>query len=126
EEELVERLLNDTKNNAGISRIARNPLLLTLLVLVYANTGTLSAKRHLIYTQAIKTLVSVRGRQTRAQQISESDLRTRLGCLALDIFQRKISEIPCRSEVINSLASVMPPSSYNKSSQKLTNQFIQE
>src|SRR5262249_36386435 len=43
ETDLVERLLDDTRHEPGIARIARNPLLLTLLVLIYANSGALSA-----------------------------------------------------------------------------------
>jgi len=129
EDELVARLLEDTRNQPGIARIARNPLLLTLLVLIYANSGAISARRHLIYTQAIKTLVSVRGRQTRNQQISEADLRTRLGTLALAIFRRQIAEIPRRAEVVALLASLMqrPPGADPQSSlADIADAFIQE
>lgn len=107
ETSLIDRLLEDTKLKPGIARIARNPLLLTLLVLIYANSGALSARRHVIYTQAIKTLVSVRGRQTRQQQISEADLRTRLGAVALAILRREIAEIPRRQEVVGVLSRQM-------------------
>lgn len=103
ETELVNKLIEDTRSSPGIDRIARNPLLLTLLVLIYANSGAPSTKRHLIYTQAIKTLISVRGREMRDQQLAESDLRIRLGALAVAIFGREISEIPRRSEVIKLL-----------------------
>jgi len=103
--QLIERLLGDAKLKPGIARLARNPLLLTLLVLVYANTGALSARRHVIYTQAVKTLVSVRGRETRRQQISEADLRTRLGAVALSILRRDIAEIPRRGEVLSVLSA---------------------
>lgn len=126
ETELVDRLLDDTKNRPGIARLARNPLLLTLLVLIYANTGALSARRHLIYTQAIKTLVGVRGRQTRGQQISEADLRTRLGALALGIFNRDIAEIPKRSEVQRILFPLMPASISSPTKNDVVNDFIQE
>lgn len=128
EVELVERLLEDTRNSPGIARIARNPLLLTLLVLIYANTGALSARRHLIYTQAIKTLVSVRGRQTREQQISEADLRTRLGALAVGIFSREIAEIPKRSEVVKVLTPFLSHSNNNEGASQadVANAFIQE
>jgi hypothetical protein len=107
EHELIERLLADTRNSPGIARIARNPLLLTLLVLTYANSGAVSAKRHVIYTQAIKTLVSVRGREVRKHQLSEADLRTRLGALAVAIFSRQIDEIPKRSDVVEVLSPAM-------------------
>lgn len=128
EQDLVERLIADTKTSPGIARIARNPLLLTLLVLIYANTGSVSARRHLIYTQAIKTLVSVRGRLTREQQISEADLRTRLGALALGIFQRKISEIPRRSEAVAVLAPLMNTNDIApaRGSAQAADAFIQE
>ena len=125
EAELVDRLVADTRSKPGIERIARNPLLLTLLVLIYANTGALSARRHLIYTQAIKTLVSVRGRETREQQISEADLRTRLGALALAIFQKQITEIPGRKEVVSLLAPVVAARE-DRSATEVADRFIQE
>ena len=125
EAELVDRLLADTRNKPGIERIATNPLLLTLLVLIYANTGALSARRHLIYTQAIKTLVSVRGRETREQQIAEADLRTRLGALALAIFQKDITEIPGRQEVVSLLAPLVAARE-DRSPTEVADSFIQE
>ena len=125
EAELVDRLVADTRNKPGIERIATNPLLLTLLVLIYANTGALSARRHLIYTQAIKTLVSVRGREIREQQISEADLRTRLGALALAIFQKDIAEIPARQEVVSLLAPVVAARE-DRSTTEVADSFIQE
>ena len=125
EAELVDRLVADTRNKPGIERIATNPLLLTLLVLIYANTGALSARRHLIYTQAIKTLVSVRGRETRERQIAEADLRTRLGALALAIFQKDIAEIPGRQEVASLLAPVVAARE-DRSPTEVAENFIQE
>lgn len=98
--QVVTRLIEDTNSSRGIARLATNPLLLTLLVLIYANAGAaLSARRHLVYTQAIKTLVSVRGKDTRAQRISEADLRGRLGAIAISVFSKAINEIPSRKEV---------------------------
>lgn len=128
EKELIEKLLEDTRNSPGIARIASNPLLLTLLVLIYANTGALSARRHLIYAQAIKTLVSVRGRQTREQQISEADLRTRLGALAVSIFNREVAEIPRRYEVLKILSPFLPTAENNAETSDCEsgNAFIQE
>lgn len=108
ESRLIDRLMADTRIKPDIARIARNPLLLTLLVLIYANSGAVSARRHTIYTQAIKTLVNVRGRETRNQQISEADLRTRLGALALAIIYRHVDEIPSRTEVVRIISSTMP------------------
>ena len=72
ESDLVERLLEHVKNTPGLRRISRNPLLLTLLVLIYANTGTLSARRHVVYTQAVKTLVSYRHREDYGASASRS------------------------------------------------------
>lgn len=128
ESDLIERLLHDTRNSPGIARIARNPLLLTLLVLIYANTGAVSAKRHLIYTQAIKTLVSVRGRDQREQQISEADLRTRLGALAVGIFKREVDEIPKRSDVVGILAPIIGKNrvATQDAIADQTNRFLQE
>ena len=100
ERALVERLLEQVKKTPGLRRISRNPLLLTLLVLIYANRGALSAHRHVVYTQAVKTLVSVRHREGQEQPLSEVDLRSRLGRLALAIFRREINELPSRDDVL--------------------------
>lgn len=128
ESALIDRLLEDTCSNPGIARIAKNPLLLTLLVLIYANTGAVGARRHVIYTQAIKTLVSVRARETREQQISEADLRTRLGAIATAIFERKIAEIPRRSEVTKILRRVLNPGvqAAEEASNGAVDSFLQE
>jgi hypothetical protein len=126
ERALIDKLLEDTRTNAGIGRIARNPLLLTLLVLIYASTGAVSAKRHLIYTQAIKTLVSVRGRDTREQQLSEADLRTRLGAMAVAIFSREISEIPKRTEVLRVLSKLLTVEGAHSVSESAGSAFLQE
>jgi hypothetical protein len=128
EVELIEKLLDDTRSQPGIARIARNPLLLTLLVLIYAGSGALSARRHVIYSQAIKTLVSVRGRDTREQQISEADLRIRLGALALAIFDRNIAEIPTRTEVASVLTPYLrvPEPRNDESARHISDAFIQE
>ena len=104
ERELVQRLLEYVNDTTGLRRISRNPLLLTLLVLIYANTGALSARRHVVYTQAVRTLVSYRHRETREQVLPEADLRTQLGRLAYAIYQRQVNELPSRNEVIDTLA----------------------
>lgn len=128
ENELINRLVNDIHLSPGIGRIARNPLLLTLLVLIYANSGAVSAKRHLIYSQAIKTLVSVRGRDLREQQLSEADLRTRLGALAVGIFTREINEIPSRKEAAKVISPIIAKArSLNlEEANQETDSFIQE
>ena len=103
EREIVEKLLVHVKETPGLRRISRNPLLLTLLVLIYANTGALSARRHVVYTQAVKTLVTVRHREAREKVLSETDLRTHLGNLAYAIYRREIGELPTRREVLGVL-----------------------
>src|SRR5690606_23202995 len=127
---VIDRLIDDTRNSRGIARLASNPLLLTLLVLIYANAGAaLSARRHLIYSQAIKTLVSVRGRDTRAQKISEADLRARLGAIAIAVFRRTVQELPERSEVQKILEPVISASGAldrGQPSLDVANGFIQE
>lgn len=91
---LVERLMDDCKTNPGIRRISRNPLLLTLLVMIYANSGPLAAKRHRVYSQAVQTLVSVRNRSAKQQVLSEADLRHRLGAVALETYQSPQVDVP--------------------------------
>ena len=103
EKGLIEKLLEHVRGTPGLRRISRNPLLLTLLILIYANTGSLSARRHLVYTQAVKTLVTVRHRESMEQVLSEADLRTHLGQLAFAIYQREINELPSRKEVLELL-----------------------
>lgn len=96
---LVVRLLNDCRLNPGVARLARNPLLLTLLIMIYANSGAPSAKRHIIYEQAIQTLASVRGRDAGHSPIAASDIRIRLGAVALSIYKKDSGIIPTLSEV---------------------------
>jgi hypothetical protein len=106
---IVDQIIRDCSEKPGIRRLARNPLLLTLLVLVYSNSGSLAARRHVIYSQAIKTLVSVRHREQKAKVLSESDLRNRLGSLALSVYRGEVSEIPSREEVRASLHRPQSP-----------------
>lgn len=110
EKQLIEKLFEHVKSTPGLRRISRNPLLLTLLVLIFANTGALSARRHVVYTQAVKTLVSFRHRETMEQVLPEADLRTRLGGLAFAIYQRNISELPTQREVVDTFLEFFPES----------------
>jgi hypothetical protein len=107
ENTLVERLMRDCEQNPGVGRLAQNPLLLTLLILIYANSGPLSAKRHLIYEEAIKTLSTVRGREAGHSQISAQDLRERLGAIALSVYKRESGLLPTRGEVRPQVQAVM-------------------
>jgi hypothetical protein len=83
---LVEQILDDCRSSPAIFRLARNPLLLTLLVTIYSNSGRPAAKRHRVYTQAVQTLVAVRARAAGHAPMAESELRKRLGDLALSQF----------------------------------------
>ena len=106
---VLERLLADCKQKPGIDRLARNPLLLTLLVMIYTNSGPFSAKRHTIYAQAARTLISVRHRDARPHLLSEQDLRARLGLIALSIYRQKISDVPSRNEIRKVLSEIFVP-----------------
>ena len=107
DQKIIDDILKDCAETPGIRRLARNPLLLTLLVFVYENSGAFAARRHLIYSQAIKTLVSVRHREIQRAKLSESDLRVRLGKVAMAIFRREESALPTRENVLLILSRVM-------------------
>ena len=122
---LVEKLLEDCRLNPGVARLAQNPLLLTLLVLIYANSGSLSAKRHLIYEEAIKTLASVRGREAGHAPISIQDLRERLGAVALAVYNKESGLLPTRSEVRSQIQEVMSKQRNEDVTSAEADQFIQ-
>lgn len=90
EEQLVEKVLQDCRSQRGIGRLGSNPLLLTLLVMTYQNSGRLFARRHRVYAAALQTLVEVRNRDERvsSQTFSEVDLKRRLGALALKMLRQ--------------------------------------
>jgi hypothetical protein len=104
---VVRQLLRDCAEKPGVARLAKNPLLLTLLVMIYANSGAPSAKRHRIYEEAIKTLASVRGRQTGHDPVSVQDLRERLGAVALSVYRKESGFLPTRGEVTEIVRGVM-------------------
>lgn len=104
---LVNQIMFDCEHTPGIKRIAQNPLLLTLLVMVYANSGAPSAKRHRIYGQAVQTLASVRSRQAGQNVLADADLRRRLGALALKTFQDPIGSIPTYGSVIETIGATI-------------------
>ena len=103
----VNKLIQDCTDKPGVARFATNPLLLTLLVMIYANSGAPSAKRHRIYEEAIKTLASVRGRQSGHDPVSVQDLRERLGAVALSVYRKESGFLPTRSEVSEVVRAVM-------------------
>ena len=104
---IIGDILKNCRETPGIRRLARNPLLLTLLVFIYENSGPFAARRHVIYSQAVKTLVSVRHREIQRAIVSEADLRVRLGKLAVSIFRNEASALPTRGEVLDILADVI-------------------
>ncbi|MEJ1337000.1 MAG: metallophosphoesterase [Candidatus Sedimenticola sp. (ex Thyasira tokunagai)] len=124
--QVVEQLISDCEVKPGIRRLARNPLLLTLLVIIYANSGPLAARRHLIYSQAVKTLVSVRHRGQRDRVLSEADLRHRLGMLALAVYRGSVSEIPSRQEVQRILSKQEKHLQDENQSKEEVDRFIQD
>ncbi len=119
DKEIIQSILQDCQSKPGVRRLARNPLLLTLLVFIYQNSGSSAARRHLIYSQAVKTLVTVRHRDIRHVVLSEADLRTHLGKLAVAMFRRETPALPNRKEVADVLIGL------NKTSESIID-FIQE
>lgn len=104
---LVSQLMEDCSKNPGVARLAQNPLLLTLLIIVYANSGAPAAKRHRIYEEAIRTLASVRGHEAGHAPISTQDLRERLGAIALAVYKKESGLLPSRQEVREIVRNVM-------------------
>ena len=123
---LISQLIEDCKKSPGVSRMAQNPLLLTLLIMIYANSGAPSAKRHRIYEEAIKTLASVRGREAGHQPISVQDLRERLGAMALSVYRKESGLLPIRAEVCEVVRSVMERQRQEEVSAADANSFIQK
>jgi len=122
---IISQLIIDCRRNPGVSRMAQNPLLLTLLIMIYANAGAPSAKRHRIYEEAIKTLASVRGREAGHQPISVQDLRERLGAIALSVYKKESGLLPFRSEVCDVVKQVMIRQRGEEVSSDDANAFIQ-
>lgn len=91
---LVDRFMDDCRLRPGLHRLARNPLLLTLLITIYANGGAAAARRHKVYSQAVSTLVGARAREKGQRQFSESDVRAVLGPLSLEVFQNPSQSLP--------------------------------
>jgi calcineurin-like phosphoesterase family protein len=104
---IIKQLLEDCAEKPGVARFASNPLLLTLLVMIYANSGAPSAKRHRIYEEAIKTLASVRGRQAGHPPVSVQDLRERLGAVALSVYRKESGFLPTLGEVTEIVRAAM-------------------
>lgn len=130
EEELIDRLITDCEANPSLHRIATNPLLLTLLVMTYVTSGPFAAKRHRIYENAVRTLVSIRNREHGQQVLSESDLRYRLGYLAHTVLKRKVTDLPIRKEIIDLFSEAMRKEANGSlsasASQDEARQFLQQ
>jgi hypothetical protein len=128
-ESLINQLLLDCKQNPGVGRLAQNPLLLTLLILIYANAGAPSAKRHRIYEQAIQTLATVRGREAghaKVSAVSAEDLRQRLGAVALSVYNKTSGLLPSRDEVCEVVRNVMTQQRNETVGPNEANAFIQK
>lgn len=125
QKEVVDRLVKDCTEVPGIRRLGRNPLLLTLLVLIYANSGPMVAKRHIIYGQAIKTLVSVRVRQVQREALSEADLRREMGIIAFAVYSGVVQEIPTRREIYVLLKGDPKSSFYSRDSEIEIAEFLE-
>lgn len=107
DEALINELIEDTRSIKGIRRLATNPLFLTLLVMIYINHGRPSAKRHRVYQQAIQTLAAVRSRAAGQRPVSESDLRVRLGAIAVETLKSTDAVVPSRAAAREWLRSAM-------------------
>lgn len=123
---IVKKILQDCREKPGVARLAQNPLLLTLLVMIYANSGAPSAKRHRIYEEAIKTLATVRGRQTGHDPVSAQDLRERLGAVALSVYRKESGILPTRTEVTEVIRLAMERQVARPVSQLESERFIQK
>lgn len=122
---VIRQLLADVGNIPGIRRLATNPLLLTLLIMIYANSGSPSAKRHRVYHQAVQTLVSVRSRASGQRPLSEADLRARLGAVAVAVFQDPDGAIPTRAAVEAEIKRVMETERASTVSDAEVSEFLQ-
>jgi len=125
-ESLVAKLLTDCRLNPGVARLAQNPLLLTLLIMIYANSGAPSAKRHIIYEQAIQTLASVRGREAGHSPIAASDIRVRLGAVALSIYKKDSGIIPTLDEVTKVIQKTMESQRAKSVTEEEAQEFIRK
>jgi hypothetical protein len=123
---IVNKILQDCREKPGVARLAQNPLLLTLLVMIYANSGAPSAKRHRIYEEAIRTLATVRGRQTGHDPVSAQDLRERLGAVALSVYRKESGILPTRTEVTEVIRTVMEKQVGRQVPQLDSEKFIQK
>jgi hypothetical protein len=106
-EATIDALLDDVDKTPGIASLAQNPLFFTLLVMIYANTGVASVRRHSIYQQAVQTLVAVRTRQAGQRSLSEADLRVRLGSVAFEIYSDPRGMLPTKGQLAVQVARIM-------------------
>lgn len=126
---LIERMISDCQKIPGIGRIARNPLLFTLLTMTYANHGPLAAKRHRVYEEAVETLVSVRTRfagQHEKRMLSLSDLRRRLGAVALSAYKDPRTTIPSWDQVCTKVQETISSERDAPISRKGAEEYVQK
>lgn len=123
---LVDRLIDDCQTIQGIGRLAQNPLLFTLLIMIYANSGPPAAKRHRVYQQAVQTLVSVRNRSTGQKIFSEADLRKRLGAVALSVFRDSQGTVPTWRATVDCIRSIMQHETSETITDEAAEQYIRQ
>jgi hypothetical protein len=126
DEAIATQIIDDVRQNTGLRRLATNPLFLTLLVFIYANSGRPSARRHKVYAEAVRTLAIVRSRIAGHHVISEGDLRQRIGALALHMFRDNQSSIVTRGDAIKILRVAMESTRASSVSELDAQRFLQE
>lgn len=97
------------QNNSGIRRIASNPLMLAILVLVFRNENQLSSKRFEIYEKAVVILLkdwqNAKGLLGNAI-IREHEISHILAPLAYWIHETKVSRLASGSEIKQKLFQI--------------------
>lgn len=126
DEAVATQIIEDVQQNTGLRRMATNPLFLTLLVFIYANSGRPSARRHKVYAEAVRTLAIVRSRMAGHHVISEGDLRQRIGALALHMFRDNQSSIIARSGAVSVLRRAMESTRVSAVAESDAQRFLQE
>lgn len=107
EAKVIDALLVECERRPGLGRLATNPLLLTLLIVNYANGGIFAVRRHRIYQQAVATLVSVRNRELGEKRLSDADVKRRLGLACLKVFEECDSVLPPLQQFVESVRETL-------------------
>ena len=126
EQTTLAAFLEACSSTPGIDRLARNPLFLTLLMMIYINSGSASARRHRVYSQAVSTLVSIRAREAGQRVLSETDLRRRLGAVALGVFKDPQGAFPSYHQVVSQIKSVIDSERESAATEAEVERYIQD